>query len=304
MNNRIKQGSARSLAPLRPFIPENAAYFIGLPIDEIDPALLVRSGCPAPLTPGDAFLPRVAGPNTHFNAHGREEILKDGKKETIYRMVNSSWNDWHGNPHSGIVSRPYERWPRFQYPARNEHFRILTVRDKLFLASDHCRFTAAEQERNLHVFNIFLESFGECEILDTHGAIQTAPRIRKNNWDMLPPGKYPWDKAKAAIQKITSQLTQDEQAVIEHRMERISRHRPDTLALGRGGFHGYFAFGFSTRKLFVLESIHLDNATYIFGSDWENLSQLSKGEILNGGLQKERIVHDSRWQARLNRTIA
>lgn len=90
MNNKIKQGSARSLAPLRPFIPENAEYFIGLPIDEIDPALLVRSGCPAPPTPGDAFLPRVAGPNTHFNAHGREEILKDGKKETLYSMVNSS----------------------------------------------------------------------------------------------------------------------------------------------------------------------------------------------------------------------
>jgi hypothetical protein len=87
-------------------------------------------------------------------------------------------------------------------------------------------------------------------------------------------------------------------------MQRISKLGPDTLALGRGGFHGYIAFGFSKRKIFILESIYLDNATYVFGSDWEMLSQLSKAEIISGGLQKERIIHDRRWGIRLNKLAA
>jgi hypothetical protein len=304
MNNRIKQSSARGLAPLRPFIPENTSYRIGLPIDEIDPNLLNRAGCPQPAKVGEAFLPRSVGPHTEHNINGREEVLKHGNKETVYRMVYRTWNDWHGNPHSGVASHPYERWPRFQHPPRYEHLNIVEMRDRLYLVSDTCRFNTKEQDRNLHVFNVLLESFGECEIIGNEGELLNAPKIRKNNWDLLPPGKYPWDRTKQVIEKITSQLRPDEREVIEYRMQRISKLGPDTLALGRGGFHGYFAFGFSKRNLFVLESIFLDNATYVFGSDWETISQLSKAEIISGGLQKDRIVHDRRWKFRLSRLAA
>lgn len=304
MAHKIKQSSARSLAPLRPFIPENTVYRIGLPIDEIDPDLLNRSGCPHPAKAGEAFLPRSVGPHTERNINGRVEVLKHGNKETVHRMVHREWNDWHGNLHSGIAYHPYKRWPRFEHPPRNAHFFIVELRGRLYLVSDTCRFYSSEEDRNLHVFNVFLESFGECEILGNEGELLNAPKIRKNNWDLLPPGKYPWEKTKQVVDKITSQLRHDERKVIEHRMQRISKLGPDTLALGRGGFHGYIAFGFSKRKIFILESIYLDNATYVFGSDWEMLSQLSKAEIISGGLQKERIIHDRRWGIRLNKLAA
>ena len=304
MSKRITQSSARSLAPLRPFIPDGTEYRIGLPIEEIDPHVLSRAGCPSPPKVGEAFLPRSVGPHTERNINGREEILKDGNKETVYRMVNRSWNDWHGNPHEGVCCHPYERWPRFQHPPRYEHLSILEIGGRLYLVSDICRFNAKEQDRNLHVFNVFLESFGACEILGHEGQLLNAPKIRKNNWDMLPPGRYPWDKTRELVAKITSQLEPDERKVIEYRMQRISKLGPDTLALGRGGFHGYFAFGFSRRKIFILESIYLDNATYVFGSDWETLSQLTKAEIIKGGHQKDRIIHDRRWSFRLNRLAA
>lgn len=304
MNTRIRQNNARSLAPLRPFIPENTAYRIGLPLDEIDPNLLDRAGCPRPAIAGEAFLPRSVGSHTEHNINGREEVIKHGKKETVHRMVYRTWNDWHGNPHSGVVSHPYERWPRFQHPPRCEHFNIVELRDRLYLVSDICRFNTGEQGRNLHVFNVFLESFGQCEILGGEGELLNAPKIRKNNWDLLPPGKYPWERTKQVIENVTSQLRPEDREVIEYRMRRISRLGPDTLALGRGGFHGYFAFGFSKRNLFLLESIFLDNATYVFGSDWEAVSQLSKAEIISGGLQKDRIVHDCRWRLRVDRLAA
>lgn len=51
--------------------------------------------------------------------------------------------------------------------------------------------------------------------------------------------------------------------------------------------------------MFVLESAHFGNATYVLGDNWEKLSQLTKGQILAGGLQKDRIVHLVGWHAKV-----
>ena len=45
----------------------------------------------------------------------------------------------------------------------------------------------------------------------------------------------------------------------------------------------------------MCESIHIDNATYIFDDDWEELSQLTKAEILDNNYQKDRIIHRKNW---------
>ena len=48
--------------------------------------------------------------------------------------------------------------------------------------------------------------------------------------------------------------------------------------------------------MYVLESVYTNNATYIFGDDWEHLSQLSKAEILKDGLQDVRLIHNDNWK--------
>ncbi len=45
----------------------------------------------------------------------------------------------------------------------------------------------------------------------------------------------------------------------------------------------------------LVDHYNLDNATYVFDDDWEAFSQLTKSEIINGGLAKARIVHDRKW---------
>ncbi|WKV87844.1 hypothetical protein LJU32_19850 [Pseudomonas sp. B21_DOA] len=82
-------------------------------------------------------------------------------------------------------------------------------------------------------------------------------------------------------------------------MREISKYEPDFLATGRGGYSGYFVYGFTSKKLHFLESIHLNNATYIFGDDWEKLSSLSKEEIINGGHEYLRIIHDKKWTGKI-----
>ena len=43
--------------------------------------------------------------------------------------------------------------------------------------------------------------------------------------------------------------------------------------------------------------------TYIFDKDWKTLSQLSKGEILHAGLEKNRIIHREGWEHNIRKIL-
>lgn len=299
MPSNLQKKSIRSLSPIKPYVKEGNSFVLALKISEIESERLDEVGCPATPEEGDEFLPSVIGPKTEMNANGREELDRSGEKETLYRMVNRTWNDWHGHPHSGVSAVRYQRWPRVLAEPPEEHLRILKIDEELYITSEVKEFSEGSDSENLHAINVFLECFNECDILDEEGRSLMAPRLKKKNWDLLPRGAYPWATAKGHIRTITSQLSEDEQAVIDHRMKEISKHGPDILALGRGGFRGYFVFGFSDLNIYVMESIRLDNATYVFGTDWEMVSELSKREILSGNLHEERIIHNHFWARKL-----
>ena len=78
--------------------------------------------------------------------------------------------------------------------------------------------------------------------------------------------------------------------------EFINSFQPDFRAYGKSGFKGYVIFGFTDRDIYVLESVYPNNATYVFGKNWGELSKLTKAEILNGNLQDVRIIHNNNWQ--------
>lgn len=301
MPKRIKGASARGLSLLRPFLKDGDRYRLALSTAEIGDERLKSIGCPQPLKPGVSFLPSVLGKYSTTNSRASEELDKTGDKETVYRMVYSSWNDWHGNPHSGIVARPYKRWPRIITPPPEELLHIQDVDGFSHLCSSICTYTTKEEDRNTHVLNLFLELFGEFDLFDDRGQTLLAPKVRRVNWDLLPQGDFPWARAEKHISTVTKHLSVEDQTVIHFRLREIAGFGPNLIAVGRGGFSGYFAFGFPKRKMFVLESTELDNATYVFGSDWEHLSQLTKKDILCNNLQKERIIHDRRWKFRLTK---
>ena len=51
--------------------------------------------------------------------------------------------------------------------------------------------------------------------------------------------------------------------------------------------------------MYILECVHFGNATYVFGDDWEILSQMTKAEILNSDLQQDRLIHRENWDRSL-----
>ena len=82
--------------------------------------------------------------------------------------------------------------------------------------------------------------------------------------------------------------------------EAIHKAAPDFVAYGRAGFKGYAVFGFISKNIYVLESVFPNNATYILSGDWENISKLSKAEILSHNLHEARIIHTANWEKQLN----
>lgn len=57
--------------------------------------------------------------------------------------------------------------------------------------------------------------------------------------------------------------------------------RPRRDLRRQGGFNDYLAYVFRAHKVVVLESVRMDNAIYVFGLDWQGVSQLTKAQVLS-----------------------
>ena len=250
--------------------------------------------------PGQEILPLVVGKATSFNSNGRERVRRDLPMETYSRMIHTSWQDWHGKTHTGIQHRDYEAYPRDLVPPPEETLTTMEKDGKLVAASRVIRRDEAEADIVV-LLNVFLEIFPAFDIVapDLSAPLQ----VRSVKWNILPPGEFPFDRARIELDSYLKKLPEDERAVATERIRAITRHSPDFVAVGIGGFSDYVVFGFTDRQRYVLESPHTGNATYVFRNDWEQISRYTKREILQGELQEERLIHNNRWSRAISDII-
>lgn len=304
---KINQKRIRNLERHLPATFQNRRINIGLTDLQQFGAKLNAIGFTADLNIGETVLPSVVGPVTRFNAEGKNIIRRDLPKETVYRQIEWHWTERHGDrevEQTDFRYVPYERYPRDFVPPPSVELQIATDSegDKLLVASAF-DYTAANYPAIAHSINVLLEIFGECEIL-TEDLQPIAPlATRRLNWEILPPGKQPWERVKKSVAPIIERAKKGNQGVILRRLEFMHRAAPEIIAQGRGGFSGYIVFGFPRKNLFVLESLYYGNATYVFRENWEKLSQLTKAEILSGNLQTARIVHQPGWEKEVRRLL-
>lgn len=271
--------------------------------DKVDQSLQVRLAIAHLKKDGDSILPAAIGKISEFNARGKEIKRRDlpliKKSIPQYR----SWKDWHGNDHSGVQIRTMDVYPIDFVRPPMEHLSLSVIDGKGFIVTRRVKVDEAPNAL-LHVANLMLEFFGEFEIFDVERQRIAKVQARQLQWDLLPPGKYPWKSAEAIVKPYLTGLRPSEQGVIEYRIREITRFEPDFLATGRGGYQGYFVFGFVKRGIYLLESSNLDNATYKFGEDWEVLSTLTKDEIINGDYSHKRLIHDKTWGRKIREMLA
>lgn len=295
--------SVRSFTKIIKAVEEAKKVRFAVSLDDVSKETLKDLGFDESPNVGDYLIPSAIGKYTTFNANGNVKVRRDLPMKSESVMFYGASRDWHGSIHYGIKTRTMDKYPREYTPAPSETLEIINIDGKSYISSSEINLIDLDEKRSIHVANVMLECFSEFEIFDIEKSKIIGPKLKKLQWNVLPSGEYPWEKSKPIIKKATESLDEKEKKVIEHRMHVISRGNPDFLATGRAGFSGYFVYGFKDKDVYILESTHLDNATYIFNSNWEALSQLTKSEIINSTIPHKRIIHNEKWSIEVGRAI-
>lgn len=267
-------------------------------------ARLTKCGFDAQFQVGDRVCPAaVFGPMSKFNSEGKDIVRKDLPMETAHRLQDWSVTDWHGQEHSGTAYVQYQRYPRERIAPLGYELTVMeNAMHNELITSEFIAVRPENMDAIKMMINLFLELFGECEIL-THDLVPNIRgNIRRIQWEMIPPGAYPWERIRGRINAETEHVRRNRRAMMS-RFETINSYAPNCVAVGRAGFKGYVAFCFSNKNINILESIYSDNATYIFDDNWERLTQLTKKEIITENLARARVVHNQEWEQQIMRLL-
>lgn len=147
---------------------------------------LVETGFSTNLNIGETILPAPTGPVSRFNAEGDYEVHKDQPMETAYRQAEWKWQEFRGRydtvERSKIVEIPYKRYPRTFISPPSVELSIKELKNgSKILASPGIEFVEDNDEDLIHIINLYLELFGECELLGQDlSPVVTTKLIRLN----------------------------------------------------------------------------------------------------------------------------
>lgn len=290
----INKKRIRSIDKYVDFIADTQELYVYVEANEKNKGILKRKGIIDNYKIGCSIVPAAIGPITYFNTNGKFIIYKDREKEE--RIFERAYHilDWHGNDHYGTCFQTRPCYPR-EYvvpPLETITLNQERVTSRILLKGN--------KDILKHVINMFLEIFQYCIIADNKEVPITKDiKVKVVQWRILPPGKYPWDKAEKELEDYFKRMPIKNRALVEHRHKFITNNEPDFMAIGEDSFNGYVVYGYTKSNIFVFEPNEPNNATYIFKGTWEKASKLTKREIINGNLCHKRLIHSPEWKKQL-----
>jgi hypothetical protein len=261
-----------------------------------------KIGFPESPVVGDSVLPKIIGPATRLNSYGRDLVLRNQEKETLYRTQYWEHKEWVGRGETidvtSLVSIPYKRYPRSHTDGCEME---MVVRDggsgDVIASASAIKYDEAHRIELVNAVNVFLEIFGYVELFDSSlEPIPTPAEVRRLNWNILPKGE------KITKERLSDVLSKSKRIwpVELWRQEKISGFGPAEIAIGTAGFSGYIIYVFPVKKLAILESLRYGNASYILDDgEWETLSKMTKQQLLSNKLVKAREIHLGGWSDRI-----
>jgi hypothetical protein len=301
----IKGKRIRSLDSYLAHLPKGSGAVFGLADIERFKSLLTQSGFTTDMNPGESVLPpSTFGPASRANSELRIQQHPEKPKVLVTHLSRIIRRQNGKLIQSKLFNREYPRRARTEKPpfAFELQIQLATSGEKI-ITLPQLQLDKDNREAVLHQVNLLLEIFGECHVFGEDLKEMVQVEIKHLNWELLPPGEYPWKTLQAKLET-TLQKTKGRRVVVENRLETIINFGPTFRASGRAGFEGYLVFGFPNKKLFVLESLFFGRATYVLGENWEQISKLTKKEILDQDLHKARIVHQEGWHKEMHNLLS
>lgn len=279
---------------------ENSTITVVVNSQNITPEKLEEFGFTKEDKSGTVVLPNTFNSYAAKNAEQFYTINKDLPKEKYTQTLYWTRTQWAGRGRTEEVTEfvdiTRERYHRDFFSPYSVEFMLIRNNSEITFVSDTIINNNENKAKIKNTINMVLGLFGECEVIsDSDEIITKKPKTIRLNWEILPKGKYPWEKIKDTVKTISNQYNKTNQNMMLRNCEEINKLSPDFIAYGKSGFKGYMVFGFKEKELYILESMFPNNATYVFDNNWEELSKLTKGQILNEELHKARIIHKKSW---------
>lgn len=281
--------------------PMGSVIRVGVPAENYESSFLHDLGFTIPLVLGEKVLPDARVSKSAFeNSEGKRVVRKDLPMEVMERYWEWSWKDWQGTSYSDFKYIPYNRYVReILQPELIELTIAQSPSGSLWIVSDEIVLNPDQHERLKLAFNLVLSIFKDFYVVDKDIKIPLVAN-KTCSWEILRPGENAIDVMHRIINE---RIHPNKQNMYYRNTNILMQHNPSIVAIGMKGFGGYFVFEYPNRKHVILESLMPDNATYILGKDWEEISKLTKREVLSYRLHTARIYHNKSWDEEIMKYI-
>jgi len=280
-------------------VKEGDEVYLGILLTEDQYENAMRCGFTKDMNIGETVLPSCIGVITRRNANGKTILLRDLPMEDYGYTVEWTRKQWIGGGDTkevtGYVDITHKRFQRMQSVPYNKYLSIVEMDGLKYIISDKITFITSKAEELIHTTNMMLELFKKCDIYDSSLEQFINPEVKRLDWTIFPEGEQVWQKAHEYVDTVVKPA-KNRKSITHERVEILKKHNCKLIAIGNAGFNGYMVFKRSNPNLFLLENPRINNATYVFDTNWEKFSRLSKAEIINNNFYYDRIIHTLKWE--------
>lgn len=236
-------------------------------------------------------------------------IRRDLPKEPNYQLHEVP--SWGSLTSTHTVYLPHPRYPRDVVaprlneitmvqgnPGSDSDQVVLSFRvEEIFTGRD-----ANFENTLLSNLNLLQENVGACNVYPADQSISDYIQTLHVDWEILPPG---------TVGEVLARLfpnnsgTREERDTAADRFAFFESLSAEKIVYGLSGNRRYFGAILPSGAA-VFENLNYGNAVYIFFSDWERLSQLSRIELLSGRQGKDvvRVLHVPGWQNTVRKVVS
>lgn len=262
---------------------------------------------------GELEMPETFLPDSSYGLYAKRNL--EGKIHKLKKLPKITKTFWMDTPNFGDPDKGYHDTyiNRKVYQVRLEPPRYWEiVFSKLSENGNDIKIkaqinTTLNKENNsfnedlLFAINLLQEQFRDCHVFNTN---ITNEEIRNNTvvgWEIFPPGDR--DKSITIIKGRIRNLTPERQKEILYRVRVMNELQPIGQIVGQGMDSRYFGAKFG-EKLVAFENIDYGNAIYILFDNWQEISQMSRIDIMKRNEHDFiRIVHKEGWEKLLKHYI-
>lgn len=250
------------------------------------------------------------GRYSNYNINGRTIILKNLPKiDRSYSADSPNFGDWSKGSHTVTWNRKI--YQRAYWLAQEIRIKISLLKDdtesfilKFSLDTPLSKNLNDFNTKLLYHCNLLQENCGACDIFESTASDIDYINALNVSWELLPPGQLNFNNNLDYIIKKTNTKSPDLKSELKDRMTFFEDLAIKKYIIGINSFQRYFG-AILNNNIVILENIRYGNALYVFFQDWENLSKLSRIELLSSTSHKfTRIIHSKRWKTKVKQTIS